>query len=445
MIAGYCRVSTLEQATEGYSIGEQQQRLRDYCSARGWAAPELYTDAGCSGGNIDRPALQELVRAAKRGKIDKVLVYKLDRLSRSQKDTLELIEDVFIPNNVSFISISENFDTSTPFGLAIIGILSVFAQLERNQIKERMTVGREARAKEGKYHGGSVPPIGYDYIDGRLVVNRFESMEVREVFKLYTQGYGYTEIADTLNSRGWRHKYGAWIKSTVSRVLSNSVYIGLISFGGAEYEGDHEAIVETETFNAATIRQQRDKRQLTTYSDKQPLMGILWCKRCGRRYTHTATRGKYFYFRCMSGKKCDNRVYKAEELNSLIYGELRKLTLEDIKQERGKIPDPRGELEAELEKIDKQRSRLLDLYALGSFAAEEIQAKVEPLNSRRAAIEAELDADPRRDGERIEKVVLSIADVLEAGDMIATRQLVRELIDRIEIDGDDVEIHWNFK
>ena len=127
MIALYSRVSTAEQASEGYSIGEQQSRLQSYCDAMNFKPYTLYTDAGFSGGSTDRPALQDLIRDVKNGKIEKVVVYKLDRLSRSQKDTLELIEDVFLTNGCDFVSVTENFDTATPLGRAMIGILAVFA------------------------------------------------------------------------------------------------------------------------------------------------------------------------------------------------------------------------------------------------------------------------------------------------------------------------------
>lgn len=119
---------------------------------------------------MNRPALQQMINNIKRKNIDTVVVYKLDRLSRSQKDTLNLIEDVFIKNDINFLSLSENFDTSTPFGKAMIGILSVFTQLERMQL------GAIARAKEGYFHGGCLP-IGYEYIDGKLIIN--ENVEIR--------------------------------------------------------------------------------------------------------------------------------------------------------------------------------------------------------------------------------------------------------------------------
>ncbi len=203
------RVSTQEQALNGHSIGEQVERMNAYCKAMGWTVYDEYIDAGYSGSNTDRPALQRMISDIHEGRIDKVLVYKLDRLSRSQKDTLELIEDEFLAAGVDFVSISENFDTTTPFGRAMIGILAVFAQLEREQIKERMAMGRLARAKEGRYSGQDRIPIGYDYIDGMLVPNLYEASLVEQVFRLYVEGLSPKGIMNRLNAEGRTHRYGS--------------------------------------------------------------------------------------------------------------------------------------------------------------------------------------------------------------------------------------------
>lgn len=160
--ACYVRVSTDHQR-ENYSISEQTSRLQAFCQAKDITIGKIYTDGGYSGGNLNRPALREMLSHLK--EYDVVIVYKLDRLSRSQKDTLLLIEDYFLASKVDFISVCENFDTSTPLGRAMIGMLSVFAQLEKDQITERFTMGRIARAKNGYYHGGSTAPTGYDYVE----------------------------------------------------------------------------------------------------------------------------------------------------------------------------------------------------------------------------------------------------------------------------------------
>ena len=162
-VVGYARVSTREQADHGYSIGEQNSRLRAYCQAKDWTLLRVIEDPGFSGAKMQRPGLQQVLEMVRRRECDAVLVWKLDRLSRSQKDTLYLLEDVFLANGCGFVSMLENFDTSTAFGRAMVGILSVFAQLEREQFKERSAIGRVGRAKAGLFHGGGYAPIGYDY------------------------------------------------------------------------------------------------------------------------------------------------------------------------------------------------------------------------------------------------------------------------------------------
>ena len=160
MVFAYARVST-ENQLENYSIEEQTDRLKSYCAARDWVLLHTYVDGGYSGGNTDRPALQAMLAQLRETHVDAVVVYKLDRLSRSQKDTLTLIEDELLAHGTDFVSINENFDTSTPFGRAMIGILSVFAQLEKDQITERFTMGRIGRGKAGYFHGGGNAPTGY--------------------------------------------------------------------------------------------------------------------------------------------------------------------------------------------------------------------------------------------------------------------------------------------
>ena len=142
---------------------------------------------------------------------------QLDRLSRSQKDTLTLIEDELLAHGADFVSISENFDTSTPFGRAMIGILSVFAQLEKDQITERFTMGRIGRSRAGYYHGGSRPPTGYDYRDGLLQVNPYQAIQVREAFALFLSGKSVNAVSRELSAR----YAGSWTPAKVLGVLKN--------------------------------------------------------------------------------------------------------------------------------------------------------------------------------------------------------------------------------
>ena len=270
MIALYARVSTHEQAENGYSIDEQAERLKKYCEAMGFLNFKLYSDAGFSGANTERPALQRLISDVKANKVDKVIVYKLDRLSRSQLDTLFLIDKVFIANDCNFVSMTENFDTSTPLGRAMLGIMAVFAQLEREQIKERMLMGREARSKSGLYHGGGKFPIGYDYEDGRLIVNEFEAMQVRELFEMYVKGSTMGEIQRDFIKRGYTHKYGMWQIDAIRRTIRNPLYIGKITFEKKVYDGQP---ARRQDKGPVAIRQKRRSNDL---SRRPHILRSLW-------------------------------------------------------------------------------------------------------------------------------------------------------------------------
>lgn len=465
MIALYARVSTQEQAKEGYSINEQAERLQAFCHAHDWKDHKLYSDAGFSGGSTDRPALQQMISDVKAGKISKVIVYKLDRLSRSQKDTLELIEDIFIAHGVDFISMSESFQTSTPFGKATIGMLAVFAQLERESIKERVTIGREARAKEGKWHGGSVPPVGYDYKDGQLVINDFEALQIKKIFELYLDGHTFTEIATELNSKKWIHKYGTWQLQRVRCVLSNPVYTGMVKFAGQICQGVHAPIIDEETFKRASTMLS-DKPRSKTFKrrpiNESFMVGKLYCGRCGARYTHTTSYSgrtkrvkKLHYYSCVNrlhtkqrgrSTKCENMTHRCDTLDAVIFDELRGLTLDDVKKYRSEQnpSDYVTTLQKELAKIERQRSRLIDLYSLGTFDAAELTAKIEPLSRSIRTLEEQITSSEKRTIKEMQTIIRSVSDILDHGTPIQIRQLIDALIDHIDIDGEDLTIYWNF-
>lgn len=460
----YVRVSTQEQAREGYSIDEQIDRLKNYAKAMKWSIVDTYVDAGFSGAKTDRPALQDLLKDIRSGKGDIVCVYKLDRLSRSQKDTLSLIEDNFLANNVDFVSMTENFDTSTPFGRAMIGILSVFAQLEREQIKERMKMGKAGRAKEGKFHGGHCP-IGYDYIDGNLVINEYEAMQIREAHELFQKGTSFREIERIFASKGYSEKYGAWTTHRIRVTLLNDLYVGMIKSGGETFKGEHEPIIDLETYEATKrIYEERGNKNIRNQSWCAYLSGILYCGRCGARYG-LYKAGKNRYYGCYSRRKrdktmvrdanCKNKIWRADDLDELILNEIKKLAddpacIHEMRQNSASLETQNKILilQKEIDKIDSQKSRFLDLYGLGEFTADELTEKVKPLNDRKQALADEIIQASRDDSAITEdeavKIVESFEDILERGDFNEIRLLIYSLIDKIEIDGDDVDIFWKF-
>lgn len=480
MIVGiYTRVSTQEQAKEGYSLGEQEERLKSYCDARGWTVGKVYTDGGFSGGNTNRPALQQLKKDVEGKKLDVVLVYKLDRLSRSQKDTLTLIEDTFIKNGVEFVSLSENFDTSTPFGRAMIGILSVFAQLEREQIKERMMLGRVGRAKEGYFHGGGFVPIGYDYVEGELIINEYEAMQVREIYDLFLKNYPVTRIWKIIRKK-YTNKYGNWrSESAVRSCLTSPLYCGKVSYDGEIYEGKHEAIVTEEEYNKVQNKLQERRESNKGKSPFKPtklLSGIIWCGNCGARYYshHINSRAKssvkegWDYYSCYSrGNKksnmcvdptCKNKNWNVKQADALVINEILKLSFDKDyltelaqanKEETNKENDQLV-LKERIEELSKQIDKVMDMYQLNLIPLEKLSKRMEELNEEKENLERELSyLEEEKKDTKIAltdvKTILENAEmILNGDDMDDKRNLVRSLIEYIEFFDDHIEIHWYF-
>lgn len=460
----YIRVSTLEQAQEGYSVGEQKERLIAYCKAKDWIIADIYVDGGYTGSNINRPGIQKLI--AETDKFDLVLVYKLDRLSRSQRDTLYLIEEIFRPKNVDFISMQESFDTSTPFGKAMIGLLAVFAQLEREQIKERTWMGRVARAKTGLHHGGGNIPIGYDYCDGKLVVNPYEAEQVRKIFEWYLSGYSLKAIAERLQSEGYTNKYSSYSSwSSIRNILGNETYTGLLHFGDIMVEDAHEAIITKEQYDAAQIVRGKRQEQYgsNAFQSKHYLTGLLFCGHCGGRY-YLRNSGKYSYYACYSRTKqiksmvkdpdCKNKNWKGPELEARVDAKIRELLqspelaaeLSTSKPEPA--PSPKNEsVERRIRELDKQIGKLMELYQQDDIPAELLGERINRLYNERTALQSTIAPEPEPDTapfDLVQELIADAAQVWDFADEAQKRRIVQSLVSRIILTEDDVEIEWAF-
>lgn len=456
----YVRVST-ENQIENYSIEAQIERLKAYCQAKDWQIFKFYTDAGFSGGNINRPALNQMLSDINHQKFDMVVVYKLDRLSRSQKDTLTLIEDSFLQNRIDFVSISENFDTSTPFGRAMIGILSVFSQLEKDQITERFTMGRIARNAAGYYHGGSTAPTGYDYIDGLLVVNDYKALQVREAFDRFLRGNSLNSIQEYMHQ-----EYGGWSSAShVLNVLRNTVYIGKVKFKGVACDGIHEPIVSIQTFyQAQALLNSPEREESKTSAQKTPfkagflLSSLIVCSKCNARYS-----GNHGFYKCYSRSKsnkkyitdsdCKNDNWKIEKLDKFIIDEIYKLKYQDAYLDsifnKKEIETPAIDvtsLRTRIKELDSQISKVIDLYQLGTIPMEEISSRVDALQSEKNTLTNQLNPMKNQNSKISKQSFLQLLDnakeVFECGDLAEKRIFVSSLIETIFIDGGQINIKW---
>ena len=318
-----CAVYTRKSVTKGLdqqynSLQAQEDKCRQYISLHdheGWVYAETYSDAGISGGTTNRPQLQRMLADATAGRINLIVVYKLDRLSRTQLDLLDML-DKLSGWGVEVASVSEQFDTSTPAGRAMRNLLGVFAQMEREMVSERTKAKFDATRRQGYVPGGK-PPIGYvrDKLD--LVQDRY-APTVREIFRLYAQGLGGSRIAETLNEQGARRPLrsgleGYWRAENVNLILRNPVYAGYVPTPEGELlEGRHEPIVPREEWHAVQRRMdavaeevaKRVKPRKWGHGPRRrdfimPLEGILRCGSCGCPLTPAVSGKGHRYYQCM--------------------------------------------------------------------------------------------------------------------------------------------------
>jgi site-specific DNA recombinase len=467
----YIRVSTAEQAEAGYSVGEQRERLLAYCKAKDYAVYDVYIDGGYSGSNLDRPAIKKL--RADIGKFNMVLVYKLDRLSRSQIDILDLIERTFLPNGIDFVSMSEAFDTSTPFGRAMVGILGVFAQLEREQIKERTAMGKKARAKEGKFHGGGYFPIGYDYIDDKLIINKYEAEQVRLIFEMAAENKSINKILNALKDKGYKTRYGEWHYSRISRALKLETYKGQIKFEDIVIENAHEPIISVELFNKVNnIRSARtEKLGKANFQATTLLSGLIWCAKCNARYgTRSAGHNPVRrYHACYSRafphsimakvKGCKNKIWKIEQLEEAIINKVQKVMFEESHFENlsndNKTPSKNTQhdgIKIRVDQIDKEIKKFMDLYALGTIPTEVLSQRIDELYTEKTNLLKTIDESNTATKKsksinvsEFKELIQNMGSLWNLSNLEQKRLILSSLIRKIIINDDDIRIEWMFE
>ena len=405
--AVYMRVSTDDQAKEGFSIPAQREKLLSYIHSQDWELTDIYADEGVSAKDTNRPELTRLLADVRAGKVDVVLVYRLDRLTRSVLDLYQLLQE-FDRHGVRFKSSTEVYDTTTAIGRLFITLVAALAQWERENLGERVKMGMGQMVKERKRPGGP-PPYGYDLIDGRLLINDVEAVGVRTMFAQYVQGESPRQIADAANHQGWRGKNGApWSASAVLRLLKNPVYYGALrwNYATAEQrqnpsehwlieEKTHPAIIDEDSFF-------RVQQRLNTRSTKHPrtlgssflFSGLLYCSRCGSAMRGKTTRTKrtkgghythhYYWCKNKTAGTCDAPPLRQDWIEQEIVGELNRFPLEAraaaletiaLLQKQEKLAD-----EGKREHMQQlKRARWEEAYAAGLLTLNAFKKKLQDL------------------------------------------------------------------
>ncbi len=276
----YTRVSTEDQAKEGFSLEAQIQRLRSYCEARGWSVYREYTDDGYSGRDIKRPAYQSMMIDV--ASWDVLLVLKMDRIHRNSRNFMEMMDELR-NRDKEFVSMTESLDTSTAMGRFVVDIIQRIAQLESEQIGERVYAGMYQKANtplerldpERSPYLGFNHPYGYNYTDNSLFIILEQADVVKNIYNSYLDGKSMGEIAKHLNRvQAPSKRGGKWDKRTVANILKNPLYCGDIEWDGVVRRAPHEAIVDRKTFHEVQqlISKKRARLPVALRGRRKPIL-----------------------------------------------------------------------------------------------------------------------------------------------------------------------------
>ena len=333
--AVYTRVSTTMQAEVEYNSCEaQKDRILSYIkSQEDLEFFKIYSDPGFSGGNLDRPALKELLRDIQEKKIDEVLTYKIDRLTRSSKDFYGLIEH-FEKFNVSYVSVTERFDTSSPSGRLLRNIMLTFAQFEREMTGERIKDKLEQRAIKGLYNSGPCP-FGYKRVDKKLAIDKPSARRVKELYELFIETGSFSKVMAFAKENSLRNPNNNKLISEhgIYRILRNPVYIGKVHWNGKYFDGVHDPIILKVLFDEAQGLT-KERVQKKALHKNYYLSRLIKCQVCGSSMTNTFTNKKkrrYYYYKCIKVVKegkgaCSLKEVNAERLEEFIVENLERIS-----------------------------------------------------------------------------------------------------------------------
>lgn len=444
-VALYERVSTDEQVTQGFSLDAQKDRLESFCRSQGWSDFEHYTDDGYTGKNLDRPALKRLIRAVQRKDVSHVIVVRLDRLSRRQRDVLYLLEDVFDSNGVAFRSATEPFDTGTPLGRAMLGILAIFAQLERDTIIERTKSGLKQRVRQGLWHGAAYP-FGYrmNLDTGILEVVPEEAALVKQAYEKFLHGESRAQIQRWLEKRTTARDVNTLF---VRRLFTRQTYTGRLVLNGEVFEGQHAPIIDLDTFNRVQVRLKNIV--VPRGGQRHLLSGLMVCGVCGSgmHYWEVKQRkpsGKeYRYMRVICQRKrfdrsCNSKSILAREVEDATIDQILSTPLDvDFDTEDSAPTAHVAQLEKRLDELDSERRRLVDAVRQGVLPLHIVKEDFDALERERKAIVTQLDDIPITDS-RVgrEQAIQLITQVREAWKDIDDEDralMVRTVIQKVHV------------
>jgi site-specific DNA recombinase len=485
----YTRKSTEEGLEQEFNtLDAQRDSAEAYIRSQredGWVAlADRYDDGGYTGANMERPALKKLLQDVRDGLVDCVMVYKVDRLTRSLLDFARIME-VLDKHGVSFVSVTQQFNTTGSLGRLTLNILLSFAQFEREMIAERTRDKMSAARRKGRWVGG-IPMLGYDLSDrgARLVVNEDEAARVRAIFDLYLEHGSLIPVVQELNRRNWRMKEWTTRKGTLSggkpfiknrlyNLLTNIVYIGKIEHGGQIYDGEHEGILDPEVwqrvqdrlrFNGRTGgRQVRNKYGAV-------LKGILRCGSCeagmAHTYTQKAPNELYRYYVCVNAHQrgydqCQTRSVSAPQIEQAVVDQIRGIAAnpsvvdEVVRQLAEQQSTQREALEREKRVMERELSRLAgEIPSLVRAGGKHVADKMAELQDRINVLEGQLRSVCDQLAETVDQITdpASVLRALREFDVLweemkprEQEKFVKTLVERVTYDGRTGKVTVGFR
>ena len=350
-VAIYCRVSTRNQGESGLSLENQRIRCTKYCEDHDYEIAKIYIDVA-SAKDMDRPEMDKLRASARDNEFEIMMALKLDRISRVPRDFYNLIEEMNTLDK-GVIVVEDHWETTTPAGRMMAGMLIQFAAFEREIGVERTKSAGRQRASEGK-PGGGKPPIGYDRKDKLFIINKPEAKIVKRIYDEYVMGIGPAKIAAGLNREGFRTKthYKTdgkfWLgnkeftQKHIHNYITNPLYKGVIFHSGENFQGIHEAIVSKELWESAQniVKFNSQSKNLgNSIRDQHILAGLVKCEICGDLISAYGGTGKqkkvYHYYHCLSARskrgrnECNNGAIRTEHLESIVADVIRQIAVSD--------------------------------------------------------------------------------------------------------------------
>lgn len=448
----YVRVSTDEQAKHGYSIAAQIEKLEAYCVSQGWDLVHIYIDDGYSAKDLNRPQFEEMMKKIKDETIDVLLVYRLDRLTRSVVDLYSILKELD-EHNCKFKSATEVYDTTNAMGRLFITLVAAIAQWERENTAERVRMGMEKKTRLGKWKGGA-PPYGYKIEGDQLIVDEDEAEIVKEVFRL-SKTFGFYTIAKQLTQKGYATRKGSdWHVDSVRGIANNPVYAGYLTFSESLkeykkppreqklYEGNQERIIPREEF--WELQDILDKRR--TFGGKREtsnyyFSSILKCARCGHAMSGHKSGNKKTY-RCSgkkAGKKCTSHMILEDNLVKAVFLKFDELVGGFVSSEgQADYPTERfDELKKELATIQKIIQKKKVMYENDIIDIEELIEETEKLRTREKELQKELKSiqqESRFDNDTLKSIIENIETLWPHATEYERKHLMTTLFKQLVID-----------